>query len=267
MISRSNCAKLSNMFKLRRPTEDFVSSCCVTATNRTPCLSNIPISRAKSSNERERPSTLYVTAASTPPASISASNRAERRPFHVADSETAIVVAFRQRRPAFMPLTGNVRFSRFALSIEIFEFLAQALVRTLSRIDRAPDRCACHHRLGGRLAAPKTTQPAPPDPIRKIRTLSSGCRRSDLAQGTVLALFEPVLQHLHHAELRRTSGVTPTSTCMARQLSRSFTLRARLASSPGTRRWRRFPPRRVPRRAPPCCGPSSSTARGSAAAS
>jgi hypothetical protein len=56
--SRSNWAKLSKMFSTSRPIDVDVSKFCVTETKPTPFLSKRSISRAKSSSERERRSTL-----------------------------------------------------------------------------------------------------------------------------------------------------------------------------------------------------------------
>ena len=79
--------------------EWVVLNCWVTETKETPCWSNICIMRAKSSRERDRRSTLYTTTQSTLPASMSASRRAQGRPFDVAAGEPAVVVAVGQGRP------------------------------------------------------------------------------------------------------------------------------------------------------------------------
>jgi len=58
MISRSNWAKESRMFKVSRPMELVVLNCCVTETKLTECLSRISIMRAKSKRDRLSLSTL-----------------------------------------------------------------------------------------------------------------------------------------------------------------------------------------------------------------
>ena len=58
IISRSNCAKESRMFRVRRPRELVVLNCWVTETKLTPCWSSTSMIRAKSSSERVRRSTL-----------------------------------------------------------------------------------------------------------------------------------------------------------------------------------------------------------------
>jgi hypothetical protein len=50
--SRSNCAKLSRMFKVSLPIEVVVLNCWVTLTNITLCRSNTSTSLAKSLSER-----------------------------------------------------------------------------------------------------------------------------------------------------------------------------------------------------------------------
>jgi hypothetical protein len=58
VTSRSNWAKDSSTFRMRRPIEVVVLNCWVTETNETPCASNSSISLAKSASERVRRSTL-----------------------------------------------------------------------------------------------------------------------------------------------------------------------------------------------------------------
>ena len=58
VTSRSNCAKESNTFRVRRPIEVDVLNCWVTETNETPCSSNRSTRRTKSARERLNRSTL-----------------------------------------------------------------------------------------------------------------------------------------------------------------------------------------------------------------
>jgi len=74
-LARSNWAKLNKMLSVSRPNEWLVLNCCVTDTKLTPCLSKAPISRAKSSSDRDRRSTLWTITQSTFPASTSAISR------------------------------------------------------------------------------------------------------------------------------------------------------------------------------------------------
>jgi hypothetical protein len=57
MISRSNCANDSRMFRVSRPMLWVVLNCCVTLTNETPWRSKVCTTRAKSIRLRERRST------------------------------------------------------------------------------------------------------------------------------------------------------------------------------------------------------------------
>ena len=58
VTSRSNCAKDSRMFKVRRPIDVVVLNCCVTDTKLTPLRSNTSTSLAKSGRLRVRRSIL-----------------------------------------------------------------------------------------------------------------------------------------------------------------------------------------------------------------
>ena len=61
------------------------------------------------------------------------------RTFHVAAGEPAIVVAQRERRPAFADLACDVGLARLALSVEGIELLVQPLFRGLAGVDGAAD--------------------------------------------------------------------------------------------------------------------------------
>ena len=58
MISRSNWANESRMFRVSRPIECVVLNCWVTDTNETPCSSKTSTSLEKSMSERLSRSTL-----------------------------------------------------------------------------------------------------------------------------------------------------------------------------------------------------------------
>src|SRR5215467_6342542 len=58
VTSRSNCAKDSSTFRVRRPMEVVVLNCWVTDTKLAPCRSRASTMRAKSARERVSRSTL-----------------------------------------------------------------------------------------------------------------------------------------------------------------------------------------------------------------
>ena len=58
MISRSNWANESRMFRVSRPIECVVLNCWVTETKETPCASKTSTSFEKSISDRLRRSTL-----------------------------------------------------------------------------------------------------------------------------------------------------------------------------------------------------------------
>jgi len=61
MISRSNWAKESRIFSVKRPIEWVVLKCWVTETNETPWRSKDSMILAKSISERDRRSTVLST--------------------------------------------------------------------------------------------------------------------------------------------------------------------------------------------------------------
>ena len=64
----------------------------------------------------------------------------QRRPFHVAAGEAAVVVAVGQADPAFVLLAGDIGLGRFALGIQGIELLLQAFFGGLAGVDGAADQ-------------------------------------------------------------------------------------------------------------------------------
>src|SRR4029453_2249872 len=126
VTSRSNWAKDSSTFSMRRPIEVVVLNCWVTETNDTPWASNSSISLAKSASERVRRSTLYHDLDLAGP--DVGEQTLQSRPVKRSAGIAAVVVAGRQQPPAFVLLALDVGRAGLALSVERVELLLQAFL-------------------------------------------------------------------------------------------------------------------------------------------
>src|ERR1700731_4932165 len=93
VTSRSNWAKDNSTLRVSRPIELVVLNCWVTDTNDTPWASKISTSRAKSASDRVRRSDLVGDHDVDATGCDVGEQALQRRPFHVATREPAIIVA------------------------------------------------------------------------------------------------------------------------------------------------------------------------------
>jgi len=121
MISRSNWAKESRMFRVSRPVEDF--------------------HHAGEVQEGSAESVDFVDHHAVDFARLDAGEEPlEGGPLHVAAGESAVVEAIRDAHPPFVSLARDIRLRGFPLGVEAVELLLQPLVCGLAGVDGAADR-------------------------------------------------------------------------------------------------------------------------------